>query len=263
MEKINKKAILAVSFGTSYKDAEEKSINKIEDTLIKTFPDFEVRRAFTSEMIIKKLKKRDGIAIDNADAALKRLEEDGFNEVYIVPTYVIGGVEYDILKKAAESYAPKFKLLKLGTPVLFDDASYLNIASLVKNELKEDLKSDEAVIFMGHGTDHQADTSYEKLQRAFDETGDSCIVATVEGSITLDDAIEKLKALKLKKVVLHPFMIVAGDHAKNDMAGDEVSSWKNTLKAEGFSVRCIVKGLGEYEKVQELISQKAQMLIKA
>lgn len=248
-----KPVILTVSFGTSYNDSREKTIGAIEKAIADAYPDYEVRRAFTSQTVIDIIKERDGIETDNVEEALERLVSDGVKEIVVQPTHVMSGYEYDDLAAAVETYKDKFDKVAMATPLLTSDEDYTNLVNALTAETKEFDNGETAIVFMGHGTEHNANSTYTKLQDAFKSAGaDSYYVGTVEATPTLDDVIAAVKEKGYKNVVLEPLMVVAGDHANNDMAGDEDGSWKTTFEAEGFEVECVLKGLGEIGDVQKI-----------
>jgi len=248
------KVMLVVSFGTSYNDNRDLSIGGIEKALQAAYPGCEVRRAFTSQIIIDKLKTRDKIEIDNVIQAMDRLVADGIKDVVIQPTHVMSGYEYDDVVKEVSAYKDKFDSFKIGKTLLTTDADYDELVSVIAGETKDYDADGTAVVFMGHGTEHEANATYAKLQQRVGAAGfDNYFIGTVEATPSLEDVIALAKASGAKKVVLLPLMIVAGDHANNDMAGDEEGSWKKAFEAEGFEVECVLKGLGQYKGVQEMI----------
>ncbi len=242
--------ILVVSFGTSYNDSREKTIGAIEKAIEKANPDYEVRRAFTSQIIIDKLKERDKLEIDNVEQAFDRLVNDGVKKVVVQPTHLMNGFEYDDVAKSAEQYKDKFDMLVMGKPLLSSDADLKKIAELLPNITKDYNKDGTAVVFMGHGTEHQANGVYASLQKQL--SVNNYFIGTVEATPTLDDVVKATKDGGFKKVVLEPLMVVAGDHANNDMAGDEDDSWKSVFEKEGFEVECVLRGLGEFEEIQQM-----------
>ncbi|NLG86766.1 MAG: sirohydrochlorin cobaltochelatase [Firmicutes bacterium] len=257
-----KKVLLVVSFGTSYNDNRDLSIGGIEKALQTAYPDYEVRRAFTSQIIIDKLKERDNIEIDNVKEAMDRLVADGVKEVVIQPTHVMSGFEYDDVVKEVDTYKDKLDSLKLGKPLLASDADYDEVVSVITTETKAYDVDGTAIVLMGHGTEHEANATYAKFQKCLTDAGyDNYFVGTVEATPTLEDVIALVKASGATKVVLEPLMIVAGDHANNDMAGDEDDSWKTAFEAEGFEVECVIKGLGQFAGIQDLIVKHAGEMI--
>ena len=249
-----KPVILAVSFGTSYNDNRELTIGAVEKALQDANPDYEVRRAFTSQIIIDKLKDRDNIEIDNVTEAMDRLVADGVKDVIIQPTHVMNGFEYDDIVAEVNKYSDKFDTLNFSDTLLASDSDYDALVKVLADETASYNEEGTAIVFMGHGTEHEANATYAKLQEKITEAGyDNIFIGTVEAEPDLEDVIGMAKEYGAKKVVLMPLMIVAGDHANNDMAGDDDDSWKSQFEAEGFEVECVLKGLGQYEGVQQMI----------
>ena len=245
--------ILAVSFGTSYNDSRDITIGGIENAIQAANPDYDVRRAFTSQIIIDKLKERDGLEIDNVEEAFARLEADGVTDLTVQPTHVMNGFEYDDLMEVVRANADKFDSVKVGAPLLTSDADYTNVIAAITDVTAEYDDGETAIVFMGHGTEHSSNATYAKLQSMLTEAGKTnyCI-GTVEAEPSLEDVIAFAKNGGYKRVVLEPLMVVAGDHANNDMAGDEEDSWKTILTKEGFEVFPILRGLGEIEAIQAI-----------
>ena len=219
-----KKAILVVSFGTSYHDTREKTIHAVEDKIKAAFEGYDFFRAFTSNMIINKLKKRDGIEIDNPIQAMDRLYEMGYEEVVIQTLHIICGHEYVKLKNQITEYKDKFKSIKFGRPLLFGIEDYKETVEAVKEVTDE---MDSTVVLMGHGTDHESHSAYPAIEYYFRDMGADVYVGTVEGYPEIDSVVKRLKERDVKKVHLMPLMLVAGDHAQNDMAGDEEDLLEN------------------------------------
>ena len=253
-----KPVLLAVSFGTSYNSSRDVTIGAVETALQEAYPQREVRRAFTSQIIIDILRDRDGHEIDNVTEAMDRLVADGVKDVIVQPTHVMQGFEYDDVKKEIGKYADKFDSLTMGSSLLTSDEDYAAVAEILNTETKEYQAEDTAVVFMGHGTEHKANGTYAKLQETITEAGiPNMFIGTVEATPDLQDVIALSKDAGVKKVVLLPLMIVAGDHANNDMAGDEEGSWKTEFEKAGFEVECVLKGLGQYAGVRDLIVKHA------
>ncbi|WP_099192754.1 sirohydrochlorin cobaltochelatase [Tepidibacter mesophilus] len=257
----NKKAVLVMSFGTSYADTRKVTIEATEQKIDKAFPNYEMRRAFTSNMIIKKLKERDNIEVDNPSQALEKLKQDGFSEVIVQPLHVMNGFEYDDLAKVVSQYEGIFDKIKMGTPLLTSIQDYKDLVEALKTQIEEP-KHNEVVVFMGHGTHHYSNSTYACLDYMLEDMGVNAYVGTVEGYPEIDSVIKKLKKNNIEKVILMPLMLVAGDHANNDMAGDEEDSWKSILKKEGFVVETYLHGLGENKKVQDMYVNHAKEAMK-
>ena len=248
------KVLLAVSFGTSYNDSREVTIGAIEEALQAAYPEYEVRRAFTSQIIIDILAERDGLEIDNVTEAMERLVADGVKEVVVQPAHVMSGYEYDDVVAEVAAYADQFDSFKIGSPLLTSTEDYDSVVSIITAETQEYVADDTAIVFMGHGTHHEANATYATLQQCLDDAGyENYFIGTVEATPSLDDIIALVDASGVTKVVLLPLMIVAGDHANNDMAGDEEDSWKSAFEAAGYEVECVLKGLGQYEGIQDMI----------
>lgn len=253
-----KPVLLAVSFGTSFNDSRDITIGAIEKALQSAYPDYEVRRAFTSQIIIDVLKERDNIEIDNVTEAMDRLVEDGVKEVVIQPTHVMSGYEYDDVIAEITPYADKFDSFKVGQTLLVSDEDYEKLVSIITEETTDYNTEGTAIVFMGHGTEHEANATYAKIQQTLIDAGyTNYFIGTVEATPTLDEVLALVKESNATKVVLCPLMIVSGDHANNDMAGDEEDSWKSAFSAAGYDVECVMKGLGEYAGIQEMIVEHA------
>jgi sirohydrochlorin cobaltochelatase len=253
------KALLVVSFGTSYNQSRALTIGGIEKALAEAYPDYQVRRAFTAQIVIDKLKERDNLTVDNVDEAMNRLVLDKVKEVVIQPTMVMSGYEYDDVIAAVMPFADKFESFKIGKPLLSDDGDYAAVADIIAKITEEYRGDDTAIVFMGHGTEHSANAAYAKLQQTLADKGlDDCIIGTVEAEPTLDDVRDRLKTLDAKKVVLRDLMVVAGDHANNDMAGDDPDSWKSILTADGYAVETVLEGLGQLPEIQRLYVEHAE-----
>ena len=244
-----KKGIIITSFGTTYENTRKLCIESIENRIRDRFKDSLVLRAFTSRVVISRLKKRDNIHIDNPSEALQKMKDNGIKEIYIQPLLIIKGVEYEKVLKEANDFmkANKDFKIKVGKPLLTSDLDYDNVVKGLE------LPKDESIIFMGHGTYHEADVRYEKLQNIIKENGFiNVFIATVEGEITIEDVLVQLKVNDIKEVILKPFMLVAGDHANNDMASDNEDSWKSILEANNIVVKTEISGLGEVEAIQNI-----------
>ena len=254
-----KKAILVVSFGTSHADTREKTIDRIEKAVQEAFPDRQLYRAWTSGMIRRKLQKTCGIEIDSVSEAMERMQRDGVTDVLVQPTHILNGVENDLMKEDILAAAGNFEAVRTGTPLLSEDADLAEAVRAVAAEFS-DLADDEALILMGHGTDHHANAVYAALDYRFHDLGyENIFVGTVEAYPMLENAVRRKRALpRLKRVVLAPFMIVAGDHAQNDMAGEEEDSWQNILQRQGYPTRCVIRGLGEYPQMIALLVDHAK-----
>lgn len=272
---IGENELLAVSFGTSYNDSRVEDIKGIEDALQEAYPDWSVRRAFTSQIIINHIQARDGECIDNMDQALERAVKNNVKNLIVQPTHLMHGAEYDELVKAVERYQDKFESVKVAEPLLGEvgsDASAINsdkeaVAKAVTAQAVETAGYDSldaakedgtAFVFMGHGTSHTAKVSYSQMQTQMQVLGyDNVFIGTVEGEpeeTSCEAIIEAVKNAGYKKVILRPLMVVAGDHANNDMAGEDEDSWKSLFENSGFfeQVDVQIAGLGGIEAIQQI-----------
>lgn len=253
LEDTNKKqAILVVSFGTSYDETRKVTIDAIENSIQEAFPEFRVYRAWTSKMILAKIKKRDGIHIHNVKEAMEQMKADGITDVVVQPTHVINGIENDLMQEDALAYQESFHSIRFGNPLLTTEEDNQTVMQAVASEFST-LSEDEVLVMMGHGTTHYANAIYAALDYAFKDYGhENIYLGTVEAYPSMASILKMIAAKKPKKVVLAPFMIVAGDHARNDMAGDDPNSWYCQLKEAGYPVECVLKGLGEYSSIRNL-----------
>lgn len=250
-----KKAILVISFGTSHLEALKNSIEKIENKIKDEFKEYNVFRAFTSHFIIKKLKEKSDLDILTPDKALEDLKLRGYDEVIVQPLHLIPGEEFDYIKGIVERRKNDFKALKLGRPIFFYQGmnGLPEDYSLFIDSIKEVLDGEEGVILFGHGTEHPSNAVYGMLQTVLvDEGYENVFVATVEGYPTISNVVKRIKNKGIKKVKLVPLLLVAGDHAKNDMASDEDGSLKSLLQKEGIEVKLHMYGLGEFDKFDGL-----------
>lgn len=272
---IGENELLVVSFGTSFNDSRAADIGGVEKALQEAYPDWSVRRAFTAQIIINHVQARDDEKIDNVEQALDRAVDNGVKNLIIQPTHLMHGAEYDELTEAVEKYQDKFETVKIAEPLLGEvgsDASAINedkeaVAKAITAEAVKTAKYDSldsaaedgtAFVFMGHGTSHTAKISYSQMQTQMEKLGyKNVFIGTVEGEpedTSCEAVIEKVKDAGYKNVILRPLMVVAGDHANNDMAGDDDDSWKSQFEAskEFDSVETQIAGLGEIADVQQL-----------
>lgn len=253
MSDTTKKAVLAVSFGTSHNDTREVTIDAIEKDMQAAFPEYPLYRAWTSKMIINKVNKRDNVHIDTVKEAMERMRADGITDVLVQPTHVINGIENDIMKEEALSYREDFHSISFGDPLLTSEQDNREVIEAVAVEFSH-LKEDEVLVLMGHGTTHYANSIYAALDYTFKDRGHKNIfLGTVEAYPSMESIMKLVKEYDPSKVVLAPFMIVAGDHAKNDMAGDDPESWFSQFKNEGYKVEAVIKGLGEYPGIRKIL----------
>lgn len=261
---IGEKEILVVSFGTSFNDSRVQDIKSIEDAIAAAFPDWSVRRAFTAQIIINHVQARDGEFIDNMDQALERAVANGVKELVVQPTHLMHGAEYDEMMETLAAYKGKIEKITIAEPLLGEvgnDATVINAdkEAVAKAAVEASQVSDDtALVLLGHGTAHVAKVTYRQMQTQMEKLGyDNVFVGTVEGEpegTGCEEIIEAVKAAGYEKVILRPLMVVAGDHANNDMAGSEEDSWMSMFVADGAftSVEAQIEGLGSIPAVQEL-----------
>ena len=285
-DNIGENEILVVSFGTSFNDSRAEDIGGVEKALQAAYPDWSVRRAFTALIIINHVQARDDEKIDNMDQALERAVDNGVKNLVVQPTHLMHGAEYDELTEAVENYKDKFESVKIAEPLLGEvgaDETAINedkaaVAEAITAEAVKtagfdslDAAKEEgtAFVFMGHGTSHTAKISYSQMQTQMEQLGyENVFIGTVEGEpedTACEAVIEKLKNAGYKKVILRPLMVVAGDHANNDMAGDDDDSWKSQFEASGVfdSIDTQIAGLGEIDAIQQLYVAHTQAAIDA
>ena len=274
-DEIGENELLVVSFGTSFNDSRVADIGGIEKALADAYPDWSVRRAFTAQIIINHVEARDDECIDNMQQALDRAVDNGVKNLVVQPTHLMHGAEYDELTEAVEEYKDKFDSVVIAEPLLGevgDDAEAVNedkekvaesitaaaVAEAGYDDLDAAKEDGTAFVFMGHGTSHTAKISYSQMQTQMNDLGyENVFIGTVEGEpeeTACEAVIEAVKEAGYKKVVLRPLMVVAGDHANNDMAGDDEDSWKSQFEASGEfdSVDCQIAGLGEIADIQQI-----------
>ena len=284
-DEIGENEILVVSFGTSFNGSRAQDIKGIEDAVAKAFPDWSVRRAFTAQIIINHVQARDGEAIDNMEQAMDRAVANGVKNLVVLPTHLMHGAEYDEMKEVLDSYADKFDSVAIAEPLLGEvgaDATVINsdkeaVAKAVTAAAIEDSEYDSldaakeagvAFVFMGHGTSHTAKVSYSQMQTQMQQLGyDNVYIGTVEGEPEETECSNVIAAVKdagYTKVILRPLMVVAGDHANNDMAGDDDDSWKSMFVASGAfeTVDAQIAGLGRINTLQELYVSHVKDVIK-
>ena len=283
-DEIGENELLVVSFGTSFNDSRAEDVKGIEDALAEAYPDWSVRRAFTAQIIINHVEARDDEVIDNMQQALDRAVENGVKNLVVQPTHLMHGAEYDEMTEAINEYKDKFESVAIAEPMLGevgDDATVINddkkaVAQAITDEACKEAGFDSmdaaaeagtAFVFMGHGTSHTANVTYDQMQTQMEDLGfKNAFIGTVEGEpedTACDKVIEKVKEAGYKNVVLRPLMVVAGDHANNDMAGDDEDSWKSQFVASGNfdKVDCQIEGLGRVEAVEQLYVEHTKAAI--
>lgn len=261
-DEIGENELMVISFGTSYNDSRRLTIGAIEGAMEEAFPDWSVRRGFTSQIIIDHVKSRDGVVIDNVGEALDRAVANGVKTLVIQPTHLMDGLEYNDVVDEVAQYADAFDQIAIGKPLLTSDEDFQTVMEIITTETAEYDDGNTAICFMGHGTEAESNQVYGKMQELLTAAGyENYYVGTVEAEPSLDDVLAQVQEGEYTRVVLMPLMIVAGDHANNDMAGDEDGSWKTTFADAGYEVVTEVRGLGELEGIQQLLVQHAQEAI--
>lgn len=249
---INKKAILIVSFGTRYKETREKTINSIEKELQKAYPNYSIYKAFTNKIIIKKLIKTDNLKINTINEALEKIINDDIKEIIIQPTYIVNGIENNLMIETISNYKDKFESIKIGAPLLTSNKDYNKLIDIIIKKFSY-LKKDESLICIGHGSNNYVNSNYERLNYMFKEKGFKHIfVVTIKGYSNISNIILELKNLNPKKVTLMPLMVVSGNHVLKDIIGDNKNSWKSILEDNGFKVEYSLKSLGEYKEIKKM-----------
>ena len=258
-DSIGENELLVVSFGTSYNDNRAATIGAVESAMETAFPDYAVRRGFTANIIIEHVQRRDGVVIDDVTEALARAKANGVKNLLVQPTHLMNGYEYGDLVKELEACAGDFESVKIGAPLLTTEEDFAVVAQAMVDAAAGHDDGKTAVCYMGHGTEAASNGIYARMQKHLSDSGhDNFFVGTVEAEPTAEDLVKLVKAGGYEKVVLRPMMIVAGDHANNDMAGDDEDSWKSVFTAAGFQVVCEVRGLGELEAIQQLLAAHAR-----
>lgn len=252
---MKEKALLVISFGTSYVQTRERTIGAVERKLAERFPDRDVRRSWTSSFIIKKVAKTEGLAIDTPEEALEKLAGEGVTDVIVQPTHLSDGYENRRMLEIVSAFADRFERIAVGRPLLDSEEDRARVAQIMRALCRDD----EALLLMGHGSEKHPVPVFEQLQECFASAGaDNVFVGTVEGAPSFEDAKARLGRSGYREVVLAPLMIVAGDHAVNDLAGDEPDSWQKQLEADGYATEVILEGLGEYEEIRDMFAEHAE-----
>ena len=256
MEKNDKASVLMVHFGTTFDDTRKNTIDAVNDEAKKEFPDMEVREAYTSRIIMRRLKER-GIVKDNPAEALDKLAKEGYTHIIVQPTNVINGVESKTLEQQLEMYKDKFKEIRTGSALLSTPEDYKAVAEIIDKEVGK-VTDNEAVVLVGHGTHDNGNAAYPAMDYTAKSMGYKFYVGTIEGFPEFDDVVRGLKKDNVKKVILMPFMFVAGDHANNDIAVD----WKEALEKEGFIVEVKLTSLGMMEDIRKMFIDHAKFMLE-
>ena len=252
-DEIGEKELLVVSFGTSFNDSRRMTVGGIERALQHACPDWSVRRAFTSQIIIDHVKSRDGEVIDNVSEALDRAVENGVKTLLVQPTHLMHGFEYTDLVNELAEYADAFESITIGEPLVNSAEDFALTAAVLADSTASYNDGKTAIVDMGHGTEAESNEIYAQMQQLMKDAGyENYFIGTVEAEPSLEDVLALVQAGSYERVVLRPMMIVAGDHANNDMAGAEEDSWKSVFEAAGYEVECVLQGLGQSSVVQQM-----------
>lgn len=260
-----KPAILVVSFGTSYASSRHATIGAIESDIREAFPAYDVRRAFTSQIIIDHIEKDTGRHIDNFEEAMDKLVAEGVTEVIVQPTHLMDGYEYTDIKDSLANYEEKFDKIALGAPLLASTEDQEAVAEALKAAMERYEDEDTAICLMGHGTEADSNSVYATMQDVFASLGyTNYFVATVEATPTFDDVAKAAKEAGFTKAVLRPLMVVAGDHANNDMADtSDPESFASVMADAGFEVQSVIEGLGQLADIDEIYVSHVQNAINS
>ncbi|SHI75839.1 sirohydrochlorin cobaltochelatase [Parasporobacterium paucivorans] len=249
---MSKNAILIVSFGTSFNETREKNIDSIEKEIMDLYPGYSIYSAWTSKMIIKKVMQRDGRIINTVSEAMEQIVRDGIEELTVQPTHIINGLENDFMIADVMEHSKSLRKISIGAPLLNNIEDARVIIEVLTEEYSMSDKR-KALVLMGHGSSHHSNFAYAALDYSFKESGhENVFVGTIEAYPGIDVILRSVNAYNPSEIILIPFMLVAGDHAANDMAGDEEDSWKYIFESAGYPVKCFIKGLGEYTKIRDL-----------
>ena len=261
-DEIGDNELLVVSFGTSFNDSRRLTIGAIEDALEDAFPDYSVRRGFTANIIIDHVQRRDDILIDDVKASLERAVENEVKTLVVQPTHLMNGLEYNDIVDEVAQYSDAFEKVVFGEPLLTSDDDFKRVEQAIVDWTAEYDDGKTAICFMGHGTEADSNEIYQKMQDLLTADGyENYFIGTVEAEPSINTILEMVKAGEYEKVVLEPLMVVCGDHANNDMAGNEPDSWKSIFENEGYEVECILRGLGENPDIRQIYVDHAQTAI--
>ena len=255
-----KQALLVVSFGTSFPDSRRKAIDRLEEDLRQQFPERDFFHAYTSSVIRKLIEKNEQIHIPSVEEVMRDIAGSGYEDLLVQPTHVIDGIENHQMKQDICRFQDKIAHIRIGEPLLTDDSDYKACVKAVMGQWTPEPEKDTAIFFMGHGTSHEKNSCYERLNCAFQEQGYSNVyVGTVEALPDLEELIDRIRPYHYKRIIMEPFMLVAGDHAYNDMAGSGSDSWKSVLEKEGFEVVAKIAGLGELQAIRDIYVSHARL----
>ena len=261
-DEIGDNELLVLSFGTSFNDSRRLTIGAIENDIEAAFPDYSVRRGFSANIVIDHINRRDGFLIDDVKASLERAVNNGVKTLVVQPTHLMNGFEYNDIVEEVANYADAFDKVVFGEPLLTSDDDFARVEKAITEWTAEYDDGETAICFMGHGTEADSNAVYQKMQDLLTADGyTNYFIGTVEAAPTLDDLLAKVQAGNYKRVVLEPLMVVAGDHANNDMASDEEDSWKTAFENAGYEVVCLIRGLGENEDIRRIYVDHAKAAI--
>ncbi len=257
------KLIIVASFGTSHRESINRSLTAIEQEIADAFTGIEVRRAFTSRMVLDILKKKENLHIEHLEDVLKQAAEEGIESVIVQPTHFLKGNDYKKLEELVLEYNDKFDELLIGEPLLNEESDFEILTEALLKRVEPYTDGQTAVCFVGHGVDAQTNEAYRILQEKLRKNGaDHCYIGTIKGSPEKEMILAQMRKQGIcKKVVLFPLMIVAGAHAVKEMAGDEEGTWKSLFEQSGYEVECVQIGLGEYPEVRKLFAEHMKTVI--
>lgn len=256
------KAILVVSFGTTYEETRKKTLDKIEENIRRAYPEWHVYRAWTSGMICKKILERDGLYIPGVKQALSQMLTDGISKLVVLPTHVMCGIENDKMIEDISAFEHQFEKVVISDPLLGHPEDCTEVIQAVTGEYTPGDR--DALVFMGHGSDHYANTVYAALDYQFKDMGFFNIhMGTVENYPPFESVLKMVAEQQPEHIFLAPFMMVAGDHAENDLFGEDEDSWKSRFEAAGYEVECVRKGLGEYAGIQQILFRHLQTSVQS
>ena len=255
---MSNKALLVVSFGTTYHDTREKTLDAISGELQSRFPSRVLYEAWTSSFIRRKLLERDGFQMDSVTEAMERMKQDGMEDVLIQPTHIIEGAEFQKILDEVIEYDSEFRAVRIGRPLLCCDEDLTDcVEALIPNF--PDMEEERALVFLGHGSPDGNNGMYPRLEETFHRMGyPNVFIGTVEGEPDLSYVLELVRTSGCSKVTLAPLLVVAGDHALNDLAGEEPDSWASVFRSEGFQTECVLRGIGEYPEIRKIYVKHAR-----